>query len=161
MSFYHDGVRFECTRCSRCCRHEPGYVFLSEQDLKSLAAYLQLSQGEMLERFCRVVDIAGIPRVSLKERSNYDCIFWAPGKECTVYEARPLQCRAFPFWAANLASPADWQRAARRCPGIGQGPLHTRRSIEKWLRRREREPFMTPPALAESGSRTDGAIVSP
>ena len=34
--FYSDGLRFECTRCSRCCRHTPGYVFLSENDVERL-----------------------------------------------------------------------------------------------------------------------------
>ncbi len=157
MSFYRDGVRFQCTRCSRCCRHEPGYVFLGARDLESLVRYLRLPQDEVLLRYCRTVEIAGIPRISLKERPNYDCIFWAPGKECTVYEARPLQCRAFPFWPANMASVEDWQRAAERCPGIGQGRLHSRRTIEKWLRRREREPFMTPPAPAGPAPGRDGS----
>ncbi|HUX21603.1 MAG TPA: YkgJ family cysteine cluster protein, partial [Spirochaetia bacterium] len=35
--FYQDGLRFECTRCDACCRHEPGYVFLSQTDLRRLA----------------------------------------------------------------------------------------------------------------------------
>ncbi len=35
--FYGRGLRFECTRCSRCCRHNPGYVFLSPVDLARLA----------------------------------------------------------------------------------------------------------------------------
>ncbi len=154
MSFYHDGLRFQCTRCSQCCRHDPGYVFLSERDLDALTAHLRMDPDEVLDRYCRDVEVAGIGRVSLKERSNYDCIFWKPGVGCTVYEARPLQCRAFPFWAANLGSLAEWQAAARRCPGIGQGRLHTRRTIEKWLRRREREPLLRPrtPAGAADGS---------
>ncbi len=151
MSFYDHGVRFQCTRCSRCCRHEPGYVFLSKTDLETLAAHLRLPQEEVLDRYCRAVDVAGVPRISLKERTNYDCILWAPGRECTVYEGRPLQCRAFPFWPANVGSLAEWRAAADRCPGIGQGPLHSRRTIEKWLRRREREPFMTPPLPARPG----------
>jgi Fe-S-cluster containining protein len=113
--------------------------------MAALARHLGLSRDQVIDRYCRTVEVAGVRRISLNERPNYDCIFWAPGRECTVYEARPLQCRAFPFWPANMASLADWQAAAVRCPGIGQGPLHSRRTIEKWLRRREREPFVTPP----------------
>jgi uncharacterized protein len=155
LSFYDEGLRFECTRCSRCCRHEPGYVFLSAVDLQRLAQYLQMTENEVVDRYCRIVDVLGVRRISLREHDNYDCIFWAPGKECTVYEGRPLQCRAFPFWPANLGRLSDWQQAARRCPGIGRGALHSRRTIEKWLRRREQEPFLNPPA--GQGGRGDGA----
>ncbi|HQO67077.1 MAG TPA: YkgJ family cysteine cluster protein, partial [Spirochaetales bacterium] len=34
QSFWHEGLRFECARCSACCRYEPGYVFLSADDLR-------------------------------------------------------------------------------------------------------------------------------
>ena len=41
-------------------------------------------------------------RFSLKEKKvkdSYDCIFFDRNKNgCSVYEARPLQCRTFPFW---------------------------------------------------------------
>ena len=31
--FYAEGLRFSCERCSACCRGEPGYVFLTKEDL--------------------------------------------------------------------------------------------------------------------------------
>ena len=38
--FYDDGLQFECARCSYCCRHEPGYVFLSDNDLDAMVKEL-------------------------------------------------------------------------------------------------------------------------
>jgi hypothetical protein len=49
------------------------------------------------------------------------------GARCTVYGARPLQCRSFPFWPENLKSRVRWEDLSAFCPGVGKGdfvPLH-------------------------------------
>ena len=139
--FYDSGLRFECTRCSKCCRHTPGYVFLSAADLELLARSFPLSNGEFLNRYCRTVDLGLAQRVSLKEKPNLDCILWEDGG-CSRYEARPLQCRSFPFWSACVASIGEWQNHARNCAGMGKGAVHTREEIEVWLNRRVEEGFL-------------------
>lgn len=139
--FYREGLRFACTRCSDCCRHTPGYVFLSESDLARVANYLAIDTAEARSRYCRRIDIGGFGRVSLKEKANLDCILWEDGG-CSVYEARPLQCRSFPFWSSNLSSRESWEDAARACPGIGQGRMHGRSRIERWLARRLADPLL-------------------
>ena len=141
--FYDEGLRFECVRCSRCCRHEPGYVFLSENDISGLSTAHDCSRSEFMSTFCTVVSVFQVDRISLKEKDNYDCIFWDDGG-CTVYEHRPLQCRSFPFWGSSLASEQAWQELARDCPGIGRGTLHTKDSIELWVRLRAEEGYAVP-----------------
>ncbi len=140
-TFYHDGLRFDCTRCSKCCRHTPGYVFLSEADIGPLVAALETSRQDFLLTYCRRVPFGPVQRLSLKEKPNVDCVFWGEGG-CTVYEARPLQCRSFPFWGSCLSSPEAWEDQARQCPGMGKGRVHSRNEIEAWLARRTREPFI-------------------
>ena len=135
------GLRFDCTRCQRCCRLEPGYVFLSQRDLDALARSKSLSVEEFKEHFCRTVDVGGINRLSLTEKPNYDCVLWEDGA-CTEYEARPLQCRSFPIWDANLMSSDAWLEAAESCPGINQGPVRHAVEIDYWLSRRHEEPFL-------------------
>jgi Fe-S-cluster containining protein len=139
--FYDSGLRFECTKCSRCCRHTPGYVFLSPGDLQRLSAALKLSHREFRARYCRTVDLGLARRVSLKEKPNLDCILWENGG-CSLYEARPVQCRSFPFWSACVASAEAWRLHAKSCPGMGRGVLHTREEIEGWLSLRAREGFL-------------------
>jgi len=78
-------------------------------------------------------------RLALKEKSNFDCIFWKDtGSEgtvgCVAYRARPLQCRAFPFWDSVVCSPEAWETTGRACPGINSGKLHSREEIEDFLR---------------------------
>lgn len=139
--FYASGLRFSCTRCSRCCRLAPGYVFLTREDLTGLTQATGLPAREFLARYCREVDFNGLRRVSLKEKPNYDCILWSESG-CTVYDRRPYQCRSYPFWAANLDSRDSWEALRSSCPGVGQGRLHTWQEIEAWLQRSEAGAFL-------------------
>jgi len=141
--FYHSGLKFECTRCSRCCRYTPGYVFLSEKDLKDIADHLHRSEEDIRSHYCRVVTLGMFKRLSLEEKPNLDCVFWEQDG-CAIYPARPLQCRSFPFWAANLESQEAWKRAAASCPGIGRGRLHSGAAIEGWLHRKRTERPLDP-----------------
>jgi Fe-S-cluster containining protein len=140
--FYTQGLRFSCTRCSSCCRFDPGFVFLSESDRDRLAAALKMNYIEFVETYCRWVPGAGgLVYLSLKEKADYDCVFWKKG--CAVYEARPRQCRTFPFWPANLESREAWDEAARSCPGMGQGTLHGPEHIAACLARERAESAIT------------------
>ena len=156
--FHADGLRFDCTRCQRCCRHQPGFVFLSQSDLDQLSVFLKLPAAEVRARYCREVNWGGATRVSLREQANYDCVFWGQGG-CTVYPSRPLQCRSFPFWPSQLADREAWDTAARDCPGIGLGPLHSAIEIDYWLARREEEPYLVnepEPSPPGHGDEADG-----
>ena len=139
--FYQDGLRFECTRCDACCRHEPGYVFLSQTDLRRLAQAKGLSQDSFIEKYCRTVQIGALRMLSLNEKPNYDCIFWDNG--CTVYESRPLQCRSYPFWGSNVVTEEAWQATAAVCPGANRGKLHSKKEIDRWLNARHQDPPIT------------------
>ena len=136
--FYNTGLRFSCTRCSSCCRKESGFVYLSENDLSRLANQMQMDYTAFIKTWCRWVPLdQGRERLSLREKSNFDCIFWSNG--CKVYRARPLQCRAFPFWENVLCSRQAWDTAGIDCPGMNNGELHDREEIAGFLRLLEEE----------------------
>ncbi len=135
--FFEEGLRFACTQCSRCCRHDPGYVFLSPDDCRDLADFLKLTSGELISRYCRKVGVADISLVSLLEKENKDCIFWNKELGCSVYEARPVQCRTYPFWATALESQESWDRESNHCPGIGLGRIFTYEEIKSLLSMRK------------------------
>ena len=136
--FYASGLRFTCTRCSACCRYDSGYVFLSEKDIEMLAVELQMDYAGFLETYCRWVPQQKKECLSLKEKSNYDCVFWDCG--CTVYRARPLQCRTFPFWQSTVASAGAWETAGSSCPGINSGSLHDMETINACITMRAGQP---------------------
>ncbi len=123
--FYKDGLRFTCLRCGRCCRIPDGVVYLSHSDIERLAEFLGISEEEFLEKYTVV---RGKFRV-LRDFPNGDCIFLRQDG-CSVYPARPTQCRTFPFWRSNISSPHAWERTAAECPGVNVGRLYSRWEIE-------------------------------
>lgn len=135
--FSRKGLRFECQQCSHCCGGgESGYVFLSQCDIERLSGTLNLKKDEFLEKYCRTVTTRVGFLTSLLEKANYDCIFLREGF-CAVYEARPMQCRTYPFWERIVRDKESWECEASRCPGIGKGKLHTWEEIERDIRLRK------------------------
>jgi len=119
--WYRDGLSFTCTRCGACCTGAPGYVWVDAEEIGALAAH----RGETVEAFSRRFVRQVGRRYSLIERPGGDCIFWERGTGCTVYEARPIQCRTWPFWPENVETPEDWEHVVEICPGSGQGRLYS------------------------------------
>jgi Fe-S-cluster containining protein len=127
-------------------------VYLSENDLSRLANEFGMDYTSFVDAWCRWIPFTqGRERLSLKEKSNFDCIFWngsegatasAGGAGCTVYHARPLQCRTFPFWDYILCSPQAWKNAGKGCAGMDNGELHSREKIESLARQMEEEPVI-------------------
>ena len=137
--WYADGLKFTCSQCGNCCTGAPGYVWISDEEIGWLAAHLNLSVDQTIERYCRKIG----SRFSLKERrtpqGQYDCIFLQEvkvgggnvKKVCSVYPVRPLQCRTWPFWDGILSSRKNWDAAGKRCHGINHGSRKfTRQRIE-------------------------------
>lgn len=126
--WYKDGLRFECSQCGNCCTGAPGYVWVNDQEIQALTDAVGLADPAMFEEmYVRKVGV----RRSLREYSNGDCVFFDnQTRKCKVYEARPRQCRTWPWWDSNLQSPATWQRTCDVCPGSGEGKLVTLEEIE-------------------------------
>lgn len=119
--WYREGLAFTCTRCGACCTGAPGYVWVNAEEIATLATHRGMPFAEFGRRFVRRVG----DRLSLVERPGGDCIFWDRSAGCTVYEARPVQCRTWPFWPENIESPEAWDSVTKVCPGSGQGQLFT------------------------------------
>jgi len=117
--WYKDGLCFSCTQCGKCCTGPSGSVAISEKEIEDMASFLKLE----IKTFKRLyVKRRGqqhflVEKRSSKTSSNYDCVFFKENK-CTVYAARPQQCKTFPFWPENLNSEESWNLAAKDCEGI-------------------------------------------
>ncbi|MBN2579238.1 MAG: YkgJ family cysteine cluster protein [Pirellulales bacterium] len=133
LPWYHRGLKFQCTGCGDCCTGAPGYVWVNKKEIQTMAEALGITISVFEEHFVRRVGV----RKSLIERPNGDCIFFS-GKQrnCRVYEARPLQCRTFPFWTSNLRSEKAWKELSAHCPGCNRGPLFSCRKIESQRRKK-------------------------
>jgi Fe-S-cluster containining protein len=127
--WFQEGLKFKCTGCGKCCTGAPGYVYLSNTDIKNLSEHFKMSSEDFCKKYTRLVD--GIHAL-LDRAPTYDCIFLENSK-CSVYESRPVQCRTFPWWVGNLRTPADWEEAATHCEGIDHedAPIVPLEHIEK------------------------------
>lgn len=120
------GLRFQCTMCGNCCTGPPGFVHFTDDEAGAIAHLLGVEKSEFLDRYTHATPAGR----SLKEQRTsfgFDCIFLerAEGKAtCGIYQARPEQCRTWPFWKSNLRTEKTWAALRRTCPGVDQGPLH-------------------------------------
>lgn len=130
MTWYKDGLKFECTRCGNCCTGAPGYVWITIEEVYKMAEFLGIRAREFLQRYVRKVD----QRMSLIELPNGNCVFYDEG--CKIYPVRPSQCRTFPFWKDLLINQTNWDRAAQECPGMNQGKRFSEEDIEDLLQER-------------------------
>jgi Fe-S-cluster containining protein len=128
-NFYKNGIRFRCRGEGKCCmsRGEYGYVYLSFNDRKRLARYFGISVDEFTARY--TIREEGCYQLIYRDK---DCPFLEKNR-CTVYEARPWQCRTWPFWPENMESGVWEQEIAPYCPGVGSGRLYTAQEIENIL----------------------------
>lgn len=126
--WYKEGLRFTCTQCGKCCTGEPGYVWVTDEEMESLAKF----RGERLREFVPLYTRTSRGQRTLREKANGDCVFWDSSRGCTVYAVRPQQCRTWPFWESNVETPETWERTTQVCPGSGQGELIP---VEEILRR--------------------------
>ena len=110
-SWYQEGLKFECTRCGACCTGAPGYVWVNKQEIADIAALRGEAVEEMTADSVRRVGM----RHTLREQANGDCVFYDRDRGCTVYAARPRQCRSWPFWDSNLKTPQAWSQTCGEC----------------------------------------------
>ena len=155
--WYRDGLSFGCTQCGRCCRSHGEYSFLyvMEAEIEALAAALGLETEDFRARFCRLEEGWWVVRAD-----DPDCPFLDPQGRCSVYEARPVQCRSWPFWSDNLRREV-WEGPVREtCPGIGSGRTYSpeeaeaiARANDEWYQGAGDEEGADPASALESGLR--------
>ncbi|MCC6950245.1 MAG: YkgJ family cysteine cluster protein [Phycisphaerales bacterium] len=121
-----DQMRFRCTMCGSCCSGPEGYVVVSEAEIDAMAAAIGVESGEFVFRYTHLTS-RGRSLRDVQTARGHDCVFLdrtsSPGRAlCRAYQARPAQCRTWPFWPSILASEDSWRRAKAVCPGMGKGP---------------------------------------
>lgn len=126
--WYAKGLSFGCTQCGNCCSGPPGFVWFDSAEAQAMADFIRVPLADFLRRFAHTYN----GRWTLNERKQpggaFDCVFLRrddQGKAlCSVYSVRPQQCRTWPFWPELLDSPAAWERANRKCPGMNKGTFY-------------------------------------
>ena len=113
-----EGLDFACTGCSKCCKVK-GTVTATNEEVDAMAKVA----GIPLDEFSQLHVLRNDEEyASLRSRRGFDgsetCTLLGEDGRCTVYDARPLQCRTYPFWSELLSSRDAWDREAV-APGSG------------------------------------------
>lgn len=131
--FWENGIQFECQMSGKCCqsRGQYGYVYLNDQDQKTMANHFNLNLGEFLDQYCDEEE----GWIFLKHPEQ-DCQFLM-NHQCMVYEARPIQCRTWPFWKENMTQKVWSQEVISFCPGVGIGRVYSKNEIKTLLKKND------------------------
>ena len=130
--WYVGGLYFECMQCGECCSGpSEGYIWVSRPEIQIIADFLKITPGQLRQECLRRV---GLRTTVIEKPNTKDCVFLRTSngqKKCSIYPVRPSQCRSWPFWSSNLASPDAWNKAAQKCGGINRGRHYSFEEIEK------------------------------
>jgi len=105
-----------CEECQgRCCTGESGYIYVNRSEIEAIAKLLNLSINDFGVKYLFKKGY----KYSLKENlfeDSYECVFYdRESNGCKIYEARPTQCKTFPFWDYYKQRVDELKE---ECPGI-------------------------------------------
>ncbi len=129
--WWKDGIRFQCQGAGKCCTShgEFGFVYLTKADRQMMAKHLGLNTRAFTLKYCTKTE----GNFHLKEeKGKPDCVF-LKDKRCGVYEARPTQCRTWPFWPDVMGAKSWKKDVVQFCPGVDKGPIISAEEIARQL----------------------------
>jgi len=105
-----------CNSCEgRCCTGESGYIYVTKSEIENISELLNLNVNDFVQKYL----FKKLYKYSIKERKigeSYECVFYdKQNNGCTIYEARPSQCKTFPFWDYYKQRVGELKL---ECPGI-------------------------------------------
>ncbi len=105
-----------CNSCEgRCCTGESGYIYVNKSEIEGIAKLLDMEVVDFAKEYLFKKGY----KYSIKERKfheSYECVFYnRETNGCTIYDARPVQCKTFPFWDYYKTRVDELKQ---ECPGI-------------------------------------------
>jgi Fe-S-cluster containining protein len=117
--WFDKSLSFACTSCGRCCKSRNTRVYVNPSEVEELATHKSTTVPDFLHKYTSMVtDARGRVLTTLVGHPTLQQCVFLEGNKCSVYEARPTQCRTYPFWPQNLIGPAEWRAEAANCEGI-------------------------------------------
>jgi len=105
-----------CSTCQgRCCTGESGYIYVTKSEIENIAKLLGLDVRDFVSKYL----FKKMYKYSIKEieyNGSFECVFYdRESNGCKIYEARPTQCKTFPFWDYYKTRVEELKL---ECPGI-------------------------------------------
>ena len=131
------GLFFDCQQCGQCCSSSiEGYIYVFKSDVERLAKHFKLSLEDFADKYLEIVEYnfriwdeqleyngkkRSMPTLVLRNEKGHDCLFLKrqnDKKLCTIYDARPFQCEAYPRWTMLMENETTLRETAVSCPGF-------------------------------------------
>lgn len=107
--------RFECQQCGQCCGSET--ILVSIPDLER---WMTDNTIYRLMHILKLEEIDGKTRIILMKDEDGKCnLYHRDNKKCTIYETRPLFCRAYPLGYNGT----DYYLKTKNCIGLDKGEM--------------------------------------
>lgn len=118
--WFKDAITFSCTSCGKCCKTKgSNRVYLNLAESEVMSSHLGLSLEAFHEKYTdNRLDKNGLMLKSIKQHETKKQCTFLDGNKCSIYEARPTQCKTYPFWPQNMIGPAEWVAESHMCEGI-------------------------------------------
>lgn len=107
-------LRWECTGCGACCSG-PGAVYFTADDMEAIRLHLG-QEGDAWARTQKRL-VQKRERGLFVHQTDQACILLDERRRCSVYPARPLQCRTYPFWTSCFEDAESFETFRSSCPG--------------------------------------------
>ena len=90
---------FACANClGRCCTGESGYIYVTKSEALAICEVLSIDIKQLVSKYLFKKGY----KYSIKENKvddSHECVFYDREiNGCKIYNARPTQCKTFPFW---------------------------------------------------------------
>jgi Fe-S-cluster containining protein len=115
--------------CGKCCsqRGKYAHVYVEDDEIAALARLRGMSEPAFRQAHTFEDELGW---TQIRFEGEYCPFLDRTTNGCTVYEARPVQCRTFPFWA-DMIGKKGWTAEAREiCEGVGHGPVQPVAKVE-------------------------------
>ncbi|MAG08533.1 hypothetical protein CMO89_03600 [Candidatus Woesearchaeota archaeon] len=123
-------MKFQCKHCGLCCSDVTAPVNLTLGDIQRITAFLQTGFDKLFWGHIAIIPFANPDKPLLYDLDlglNMPCRFRINGK-CSIYKARPLNCRLFPYWILSNPQKEGYKAyidSSRRCiAGYKEDPLN-------------------------------------
>ena len=104
---------FQCQKCGLCCKGYGG-IFVTGQEVKTIAKFLKITQDRFLSRYCEESQ----RRTMLRTGENGCCILW--DELCTIHPVKPSLCRTWPYLKSVLVDKNNLTVIRNACPGLSK-----------------------------------------
>lgn len=88
-----------------------GDVWVSPPEIPAITQLLGVTADEFSERYVRRT-LRGWVCLKQQDGKEHGCVFLSKEGQCSIYEARPVQCATYPWWPSLLESEEAWQEEA-------------------------------------------------